>query len=158
MSPGYLFIIGVEVSTLADVIRARRGRRLPTVLSRDEVKRMIEELNGLTKLMVKVIYGSGLRINECMRLRVKDVDLEQNALMVRGGKGDKDRETILPESIKNDLSKHLVSVRQLYDQDRRDNIEGVFLPSALAKKYPKAPKEWIWYWFFLSAMLSSRPP
>ena len=153
----YRHIIDVEVSTLADVIRARRGRRLPTVLSRNEVKRLFEELNGLYRLMTKVVYGSGLRIKECLRLRVQDVDFELNALTVRNGKGGKDRETPLPESIKEELKKHLTSVKKLYEEDRAKGLAGVYLPNALARKYPNASKEWIWYWFFPSVALSIDP-
>jgi len=113
-------------------------------------------LNWLVAL-AKIIYGCGLRLNECIKLRVKDIDFEQSCLTVKSGKGDKDRQTVLPESIKNELREHIEQVRDIYDQDRLDNIEGVFLPDALDRKYPNAGKEWIWFWVFPSRSLSVDP-
>lgn len=116
--------------------------------------RLFEHLEGTNLLMARLIYGCGLRLRECMRLRVKDIDFEQNLLTVRAGKGDKDRLTVLPESLKNDLREHLDGVRDLYEKDRRDGIEGVSMPGALERKYPNAGKEWIWQWVFPSKDIS----
>ena len=107
--------------------------------------------------MAMLTYGCGLRLNECISLRIKDVDLEQNVVIVRAGKGDKDRRTVLPERVKGDLINHIESVRQLYERDRRANLNGVALPSALERKYPNAGKEWGWFWLFPSRSLSIDP-
>ena len=107
--------------------------------------------------MCKLIYGCGLRLKECLNLRVKDIDFNQNCLTIRSGKGDKDRLTVLPGSLKNDLREHLAGVRDLYEIDRRDGIDGVYLPMALERKYPNAGKEWIWQWVFPSKDISVDP-
>ncbi len=107
--------------------------------------------------MSRLIYGGGLRLKECLRLRVKDIDFERDCMIVRSGKGDKDRETVLPESLKNDLRQHLEKVRDLYESDRARNVAGVYLPGALARKYPHAGKEWAWQWLFPSKTLSVDP-
>jgi integron integrase len=107
--------------------------------------------------MAMVIYGGGLRLQECLQLRVKDIDIEQNILIVRSGKGDKDRRTVLPEALKDDFIKHLSEIRSVHDQDRREGIAGVWLPGALEKKYPNAGKEWGWFWLFPSKSLSIDP-
>lgn len=123
----YRHVIDVEVRSLAEVNRSRRGRRLPTVLTPEEVQKLISNLQGISRLMAQVIYGSGLRLNECLRLRVKDVDIARGILVVRAGKGDKDRQTILPDQIKEALEKHLSGIRVLYDKDRKIGIAGVNL-------------------------------
>lgn len=153
----YRNVIDKNVDSLTEVVRSRRGRRLPTVLSKEGVQKLISNLQGTSELMAKVMYGSGLRLNECTRLRVKDVDIERGVIVVRSGKGDKDRETILPESLNEDLKKHLTAIRKLYDEDRKNEVAGVHLPGALSRKYPNAPKEWIWFWFFPSDYLSVDP-
>ena len=153
----YRHVIEKEVGSLAEVVRARRGRRLPTVLTKDEVMRLIGALDGIYGLMARIIYGGGLRIKECVRLRIKDIEFEKNTLMIRGAKGDKDRQTLLPEVVQPVLREHLSKVRKLYDADRQSNVAGVYLPGALARKYPKADKEWIWYWVFPSANLAVDP-
>ena len=107
--------------------------------------------------MCKLIYGCGLRLRECLNLRVKDIDFAQNCLTVRSGKGDKDRQTVLPESLKNNLHKHLEEVNTLYEGDRSDDLPGVYLPDALCRKYPNVGKEWPWQWVFLSRSLSVDP-
>ena len=104
-----------------------------------------------------ILYGSGLRLMECLRLRIKDIDLEKCCLTVRNGKGDKDRQTVFPESLKNSLRNHLERVRDLYEKDRKDDIDGVYLPDALGRKYINAGKEWIWQWVFPSKSLSVDP-
>jgi integron integrase len=104
-----------------------------------------------------LIYGCGLRILECLSLRIKDIDIEQGIVIIRAGKGDKDRRTVLPESLKDDLISHCAEVRSLYDKDRKNEIKGVYLPGALEKKYPNAGKEWGWFWLFPSKSLSVDP-
>ncbi|RLB04875.1 MAG: integron integrase [Deltaproteobacteria bacterium] len=140
-----------------DAVRAKEKRRLPVVLTRREVNQIFAMLNGTHKLMAKLIYGCGLRVSECMRLRIKDIDLEMGTVTVRSGKGDKDRITILPENLKDDLLVHMDSVRIIYDRDRKNNVPGVWLPGALGKKYPNAGKEWGWFWLFPSRSLSVDP-
>jgi len=107
--------------------------------------------------MAKLVYGCGLRINECLGLRIKDIDLEQCILMVRSGKGDKDRRTVLPESLKDVLQAHIASIRALHDEDRKNGVPGVALPGALERKYPKAGSEWGWFWLFPGKELSVDP-
>ena len=153
----YRHVLDQEVGSINNVVRAKRGQRLPIVLSRDEVDRLLEKLTGTGLLMAKILYGSGLRSNECIRLRIQDLDFERGFINVRGAKGDKDRQTLLPENIIDELNEHLKKIRQLYENDRKANIVGVHLPGALDKKYPNAAKEWIWFWVFPSDRLSTDP-
>lgn len=112
-------------------MRAKQRRHLPVVLTIKEIQSIFDQLSGISKLMAMVIYGGGLRLQECLQLRIKDIDIEQDILIVRSGKGDKVRRTVLPEAIKDDLIKHLSEIRSVYDQDRREGIAGVWLPGAL---------------------------
>ncbi len=153
----YRHVLEKEVGSIAQVVRARKGRRLPVVLTYEKVIQLIDALQGVYQLMAQLIYGGGLSLNECFRLRVKDIEFEKNTLMIRGAKGDKDRQTLLPESIQPALQKHLQKVRKLYEKDHKAHVAGVFLPGALSRKYPNADKEWIWYWVFPSARLSVDP-
>jgi integron integrase len=150
-------VLDKEIRNLHDVIRAQRKRRLPVVLTKQEVFRLFEHLNETNLIMAQLIYGCGLRLSECIKLRTKDIDFEQNVLTVRSGKGDKDRQTVLPESIKDDLREHLHRVQDIYEKDLNDDIAGVYLPNALERKYPNAGKEWIWQWVFPSKSLSVDP-
>ena len=152
----YREILGVDIGELGRTVRAKRGERLPTVLSPDEVRRLLAQMSGTTRLMAEVIFGGGLRVMECCRLRVQDVDFDNELLRVRG-KGDKDRTTLLPQSVRDGLRAHLARVRTLYDQDRGASVAGVHLPDALDRKYPNAGVEWAWYWVFPSKTLSVDP-
>ena len=145
------------IDDISNTVRAKRNRRLPVVLTKLEVGRLFDEMSGLYLLMAKVIYGCGLRLRECLQLRVKDIDFERNAVTIRSGKGDKDRETVLPESIKNNLLEHLERMRKIYQKDRKNNLPGVQLPHAFEKKSPNAGKEWTWFWVFPSNTLSIDP-
>ncbi len=140
-----------------DAVRAVHKRRLPVVLTVKEVRAIFDRLSGVQHIMAMLTYGCGLRLLECLSLRIKDIDLEQNIVMVRAGKGDKDRRTMLPETLKDDLIRHISKVRSLYDQDRKKGFNGVYLPGALEKKYPNAGKEWGWFWFFPSQSLTVDP-
>ncbi|MDD4019239.1 MAG: integron integrase [Kiritimatiellae bacterium] len=153
----YRDVLGLEVSRLEDTVRAKRGQRLPTVLSVEEVRSLFDKMEGTPRLMAELIYGGGLRVMECCRLRVKDVDFGMNQLMVRGGKGDKDRSTLLPERLKPALRQHLERVRGLYEQDRAAKVAGVHMPDALERKLPHASTEWGWFWLFPSKALSVDP-
>ncbi|RZB30405.1 MAG: hypothetical protein SRB1_02685 [Desulfobacteraceae bacterium Eth-SRB1] len=153
----YRHILDKDIQNLHEVIRARPKRRLPVVMTKQEVFKLFDNLNGTNLLMAQICYGCGLRLRECIKLRVKDIDFEQCCLTVRSGKGDKDRQTVFPESLKDDLRRHLDEVRELYEKDRMDDIAGVYLPGTLERKYTNAGKEWIWQWVFPSKSLSVDP-
>ena len=150
-------VLEKNIDNALSAVRARQRRRLPVVLTLREVRTVFKHLEGNSKLMAMLIYGCGLRLYECLRLRIKDIDFEQGIVIVRSGKGDKDRRTILPETLKDDLIKHVAEVRSLYDQDRGKEINGVWLPGALERKYPQAGKEWGWFWLFPSKSLAVDP-
>jgi integron integrase len=153
----YQKVLEVDPGRIAGVVRAVRPKRLPVVLTRDQVRRIIEQLDGTFALMARLLYGSGLRLLECLRLRVKDIDLGRNEITVRQGKGDKDRRTMLPLSVKAELEAHLRCVRQLHDRDLSRGFGSVWLPEALERKFPNAAREWCWQWVFPSAVLSVDP-
>lgn len=151
-------VLDREFDNLADTVRAKTKRKLPVVLSRPQVQQIFSRLDGVYLLMARLIYGCGLRVQECVSLRIQDIDLAGSSLTVRSGKGDKDRLTMLPEAVKAPLLTHLDQVRNLYEQDREEGIsQGVWLPNALERKYPNAPREWGWFWIFPSANLSVDP-
>jgi len=150
-------VLGKSIDNELSAVRAGQRRRLPVVLTPEEIKRIFQHIPDVYRLMAKLIYGGGLRLMECLRLRIKDIDIERNMVIVRAGKGDKDRRTILPETLKDDLIRHISEARDLYDKDRKDNIGGVWLPDALERKYPNAGKEWAWFWLFPSRSLSVDP-
>ena len=127
------------------------------MLTKREVQKIFDRMSGTKRLMAMLIYGCGLRLFECLRLRIKDVDLERDTLIVRSGKGGKDRQTVLPESLKDDLIRHMDSIRSIYDQDRKKGVPGVAMPHALERKYPQTGKEWGWFWLFPSKSLSVDP-
>ena len=141
-------VLGQDIGWLKDVVRARRPRRLPVVLTRTEVKAILGYLHGTPRLMVLLLYGSGLRLMECVRLRVQDVDFETNQITVRSGKGGKDRVTVLPTVVKKELARHLERVRAQYEKDLTRGAGWVELPDAVARKYPNAGREWVWQWIF----------
>jgi len=144
----YREVLEQEVPWLDDVVRARRPVRLPVVLTRDEVRAVLRQLRGTPRLMAILLYGSGLRLLECARLRVKDVDFGRNQIIGRAGKGDKDRTTTLPTIISVELARHLDVVKKQHDLDLRQGAGWVELPWALARKYPNAGREWAWQWVF----------
>ena len=150
-------VLNKDLDDISHVVRAHPKRKIPVVLTRREVQSLFEYLDGTAQLMARLIYGAGLRLQECLNLRVKDIDFETNLLSVKSGKGDKDRLTVLPENLKPDLDHHLKEVRDLYDIDRQNDVAGVFLPNALERKYPNAGKEWGWQWVFPSRSLSIDP-
>ena len=134
--------------------RPQRAKTVPTVLSKDEVKRLIASLTGTNKLIAQVMYGGGLRVMETMRLRVKDIDFDNHQIVVRDGKGENDRFTILPESLIQPLRLHLEHVKFIHQKDLLDGFGAVFLPSALEQKYPQANREWFWQYVFPASDLS----
>ena len=133
---------------LDDLVRAKRPERLPVVLTRDEVRAVLDRLHGVPLLMVLLLYGAGLRLLECARLRIKDVDFVSNQIVVRDGKGFKDRVTMLPASVKAGLAQHLDRVRRQHQFDLERGAGWVELPYALKRKYPSAGREWPWQWVF----------
>ena len=144
----YRYVIGREVGDLGHVIRARKPKRLPVVMSREEVKAVLSNLTGDKWLMASLMYGTGLRLMECLRLRVQDIDFTRKEILVRDGKGAKDRITMLPESLKGPLQDYLKRVKAIHERDLAEGWGRVLLPSALDRKYPNAPKEWRWQWVF----------
>ncbi|MFW6353940.1 MAG: integron integrase, partial [Verrucomicrobiota bacterium] len=148
----------LEVDNLSDFTKASNRRRLPVVMTPTEVQRVLDMLEGTNRLMAQVMYGGGLRISELIRLRVKDIDLERGRLSVFGGKGNKDRMTLLPERVRPELERHLERLRPLYQEDLADeSLAPVYIPPALARKYPRASEEWPWQWLFPSARISEDP-
>ncbi len=144
----YRHVLGREVGDLGDVIRARKPRHLPVVMTREEAKAVLRCLEGNKRLMASLMYGAGLRLMECLRLRVQDVDFARNKIIVRDGKGAKDRVTMLPESLKTALQEHLRLVKTIHEQDLGDGWGLVQMPNALDRKYPNASAEWRWQWVF----------
>lgn len=144
----YRHVIGRDVGDLGDVIRARKPKRLPVVMTRDEVKSVLDQLSGDKWLMASLLYGSGLRLMECLQLRVQDLDFAGRELLVRDGKGGKDRRTMLPQSLVPVLREHLNHVKKVHDKDLADGWGKVALPNALDRKYPKALWDWRWQWIF----------
>ncbi|MHA1525931.1 MAG: integron integrase [Promethearchaeota archaeon] len=152
----YKYILKIDLGEIKR-LRPRGSKHLPTVLTQKEVRKILSLLQGENKLMAKLLYGSGLRVSECLNLRIKDLDFEMSHLIVRDSKGNRDRMTILPQSLQEPLREHLAGVKVLYKEDQKNGVEGVFLPHALARKYPNASKEWIWQWIFPSGNLSRDP-
>ena len=153
----YRYIIEINIDNLHDVIRAPRRRRLPVVLTPNEIGDLLNHMKGINLLMARLIYGCGLRLQECLNLRIKDLDFNRRRVIIRGGKGDKDRETMLPDSLEKDLYQHIKKLWSLFVQDDKANVPGVYLPYALQRKYPNAGKEWSWQWVFPSHALSADP-
>jgi integron integrase len=141
-------VLGVKLPWLDEIERARRPVRLPTVLSRDEVRCVLGRMDGVPRLMASLLYGSGLRLMECCRLRVKDVDLARKQILVREGKGGRDRATLLPESLRGALARHLEGVRGQHRADVAAGAGFVALPAAVAAKLPAAGRDWAWQWAF----------
>lgn len=148
-------VLGLKLPWLGELVRAQRPVRLPTVLTEAQVRRLLESLEGGARLMAGLLYGAGLRQFECLTLRVKDVDFAYRQILVRDGKGSKDRATMLPEALVQPLQRHLAKVRLLHQRDLREGCGAVVLPHALARKYPRAAREWGWQFLFPSAQRSS---
>jgi integron integrase len=144
----YRWVLRREMPELEEFARARRPRRLPVVLTREEVGALLDRLQGSIRLAAQLMYGSGLRLRECLELRVKDLDFGQFEIRVRDGKGRKDRVTPLPRLLVEPLQSHLLRVRAVHERDLLQGFGAVTLPDALARKYPNAPREWGWQWVF----------
>lgn len=149
-------LYGVEVGAL-DIVRARKSTWLPTVLTHEEAMRLLEQLNGQYRIMGQFMYGAGLRLMECLRLRVKDVDFAMRTITLRDTKSNRDRVTVLPESVVSALTLHLAKVKAQHDADLADGRGEVELPFALDRKYPSAPFDWGWQYVFPAAGFSTDP-
>jgi len=153
----YREVLGMELPFIEGIERAKRPRSVPVVLTKEEVSRVLACLTHTHHLMASLLYGSGLRLMECVRLRVKDVDFAYKQITVRDGKGEKDRRTVLPEQLIPQLKRHLMGTWQMHQEDLRKGYGRVYLPYALDRKYPNASIEWSWQWVFPSDNLSTDP-
>jgi len=153
----YRYVLQKEVILPSDILRPGRPERLPTILSHLEAMAVIGKMKGTPKLIVQLLYGSGLRITECLRLRVKDLDFANHQLIVRDGKGEKDRATVLPESLVENLKYQVEIARLIHQKDLKEGFGEVSLPYALEKKYPRAPREFAWQYVFPSLNRSVDP-
>lgn len=150
-------ILGKQIEGLEGTIRSAVRRRLPVVLSRKEIARIFTHMSGTHGLAAGIIYGAGLRLQECLMLRIKDIDFERGCITVRAGKGDKDRQTLLPDNLKTHIKNHIREIRKIHERDRSNGVEGVWLPWAFDRKYLHSGKEWGWFWLFPSHRLSVDP-
>lgn len=153
----YREVLGLDLPWMENVTRAKRPQRLPVVLSRAEVERLLTMIDGEVWLMAALLYGSGMRLMECMRLRVKDIDFERRQITIRDGKGAKDRQVPLPDSVRDRLKTAVERVRILHAQDVVEGHGMVWLPNALSRKYPKAEREFAWQYVFPARSLSVDP-
>jgi len=153
----YRYVLNKHLGRIAGIVRARQPKRFPVVLSRDEAKRILAAMSGVPRLMASLLYGSGLRIQECVRLRVKDIDFDYQQIIVRDGKGEKDRVTILPRSLVALLQQQIRRVKELHKSDLLKGFGEVSLPYALERKYPSAPKELGWQYVFPASTRSTVP-
>jgi integron integrase len=153
----YREILAVNLPWLDTVVRAKKPQRLPTVLTKPEVGRIIERMEGTYGLMARLLYGTGMRLMECCRLRVKDIDFERGEILIRDGKGAKDRVTMLPTVLVPALREHLARRRALYEDDKVKGMAEVYLPDALERKYPNAATDWAWQYVFCSGSYSTDP-
>jgi integron integrase len=153
----YRHILHQEIQFPTDIVRAEKSRTLPTVLTHTEALAVINHLTGVTQLMTQILYGSGLRLMECIRLRVKDIDFGNRQIIVRDGKGEDDRVTILPDSLIPALRNQIQTVQRIHQTDLQDGFGEVYLPHALALKYPNASRELIWQYLFPASQLSRDP-
>ena len=141
-------VLGRPLDRIDGVVRARKPQRLPTVLSRQEVLALLAELGGAPRLVAQLLYGGGMRLNEVLNLRVKDIDFDRREISIREGKGKRDRVTMLPGAVVVPLKRHLEDVKRMHDADLARGLGRVPLPTALGRKYPRADQEWAWQWVF----------
>jgi len=153
----YRQVLKKPLGKIGEIERPTKPRRLPVVLSHAEALRVLGSLSDGHRLMASLLYGAGLRVNECVRLRVKDIDFEMRQIIVRAGKGDKDRRTLLPESLREPLRLQLRKVKLLWEHDKMDGYGEASLPDALDRKYPNAPREWGWQYVFPASQRSVVP-
>jgi integron integrase len=150
-------VLKLDLPWLEEVVTGRTQRKLPVVLTSVEVRRLFDEMNGVSSLVAALLYGTGMRLMEGLRLRIKDVEFSRRELVVRNGKGGKDRVTVLPENLMLPLQKQIAHAKSLHDADLREGFGSVWLPDALAVKYPTAARSWGWQWVFPGATRSADP-
>ncbi|HDZ15815.1 MAG TPA: integron integrase [Methylophaga sp.] len=153
----YKRVLDLPIADDLEPTRSKKAVRLPVVLSKTEAAQILSAMTGVNALLAKLMYGAGLRVMELLRLRVQDIDFANGYLIVRDGKGGKDRSTLLAQSIVPELKAHLVEIKALFEQDRADNVAGVYLPNLLDKKFPNAGVTWGWQYAFPSKTLSTDP-
>ncbi len=153
----YTQVLNIELNDLDQIVRAKKPKKLPVVLSREEVSHLLAVLTGSYWLMGALLYGSGLRLMECLRLRVQDVDFDYNQILIRSGKGNKDRRSMLPQKVIESLKRQVEYVYQLHQHDLENGHAEVYLPNALARKYPQAAKEKGWQYLFPAERISKDP-
>ena len=153
----YKAVLEIELPWLNEVVTAKQRERLPVVLTRPEVSALLQRMQGLHGLLAALLYGTGMRLLEALRLRIKDVELARREITIRSGKGGKDRVTVLPENLVIPLQGQISRSRTLHNDDRAQRLPGVALPDALSRKYPKAGAEWGWFWCFPAAAPSVDP-
>jgi integron integrase len=153
----YKEVLGIDLPWLSGITSAKASRRLPVVLTQAETARLLSRTSGLPGLIVQMLYGTGMRLMEALRLRVKDVDMQRRQIVIRGGKGDKDRVTMLPEALVAPLQARLAERRKMHDVDLAKGLADVELPTAIARKYPGAGREWGWQYIFAAADYSIDP-
>lgn len=153
----YREVLQLDLPLIEGVERAKRPQRIPVVLTTEEVKRVLSQLTGTHHLMASLLYGAGLRLMECVRLRVQDLDFDYRQIIVRDGKGEKDRRTVLPQPLAEPFRHHLVKIRLQHEEDARLGCGSVYLPYALERKHPHAATEWVWQYVFPAAKLSVDP-
>ena len=153
----YQQVLKQDIGSIDEVVRAKQPHRVPVVLTQDEVRAVLRHLSGTPWIMATLLYGAGLRLMECLRLRVKDIDFPSNHIVVRDGKGHKDRVTMLPQNVKAPVQRHLHDVQKLHEQDLQTGAGHVYLPYALERKYPNASHEWVWQYVFPATQPSRDP-
>jgi integron integrase len=153
----YRHVLKQPFPEIGEIERAKRPRRVPTVFTREEVTTVLAQLTGVHRLMANLLYGAGLRLMECVRLRVKDVDFAYQQITVRDGKGEQDRVTVLPQAIHETLQRHLAKVKLMHEEDLAEGYGDVYLPYALARKYPQAGTSWVWQYVFPASKRSIDP-
>ena len=153
----YRQVLAIDLPFIENIERAKRPKRVPVVLTPQEVRRVLANLQGTHLMMASLLYGAGLRLMECLRLRVKDLDFQYQQITVRDGKGERDRRTLLPPPLIEPLQRHLARVKLQHEDDVRAGHGAVWLPYALERKYPSAPTDWLWQYVFPSAKLSKDP-
>ena len=153
----YRHVLNAPLGDFSQFNRAKRPKNLPTVLTVEETRRLISHLSGESQVIAHILYGSGLRLTECLRLRVKDIDFSQNVIVVRDGKGGKDRRTMLPIAVKPALALQIDKVRAMHRHDLANGLGEVYLPFALEKKYPSAARDILWQYVFPSSSISKDP-
>jgi integron integrase len=153
----YGYVLKKDLGDFGELVWSKKPKRLPVVFSRQEVKAILNQLNGAYWIMTTLLYGSGLRLMECLRLRVKDIDFNYNQIVVRDAKGQNDRVTMLPQNVKKPLKQHLLKVKRIHEADFKAEYGAVYLPNALERKYPNANREWGWQYVFPATKISTDP-